>query len=80
MTVKKNPVSAPKTEQKKINYSELGVYLHAPVNSTMAKEFTSVEDVKKQYGLPVTLGSTKEQRERLVEGFAFDTLFPPRGM
>lgn len=74
MTVKKKPVSAP-TAEKKINYSELGIYLNAPVNSTMAREFTSVEDVKKRFGLPVTLGSDKKKREELVEGFAFDTLY-----
>jgi hypothetical protein len=51
MTVKKKPVSAP-TAEKKINYSELGIYLNAPVNSTMAKEFTSVEDVKSVSGCP----------------------------
>lgn len=74
MTVKKKPVSAP-TAEKKINYSELGIYLNAPVNSTSAREFTSVEDVKKRFGLPVTLGSDKKKREELVEGFAFDTLY-----
>ena len=78
MTVKKKPVSpAEKVEQKKINYSELGVYLHAPVNSAMAKEFTSVEDVKKRFGLPVTLGSTKEQRKKLEDGskLAYDAMY-----
>ena len=59
MTVKKNPVSAAKTEQKKINYSELGVYLHAPVNSAMAKEFTSFGQAT--YNITWTEGQNADQ-------------------
>ena len=64
------------TEEKKrrVDLFDLAGQLNAPVNS-LQKPYMSVEELKKNFGAPVTLANNKKERDRINDGFAFDTMF-----
>lgn len=78
MAVKRKPIQAAEPvkaeEKKRVNMLDIAGQLNAPVNS-LQKSYTSVEDLRKNFGLPVSLGSNKKQRDDFDKGFAFDAMF-----
>ena len=67
--------NAPQEKKKQIDYDALSWSLNAPVN-TEIKEFISVDDVRKKFGLPVTQGMDKDTRLGMDKNnVAFDTMF-----
>ena len=67
--------NSPQEKKKQVDYDALSWSLNAPVN-TEIKEFISVDDVRKKFGLPVTQGMDKDTRLGMDKNnVAFDTMF-----
>ena len=69
-------------DKQKIDIAELRAALNAPVGSNVSG-FVSVDEIRVKnskdcrrfFGLPASLGMSKEEREKLNDGFAWDTIY-----
>ena len=69
-------------DKKKIDIAELRAALNAPVGSNVSGfvsvdeiRLKSAKDCRRFFGLPASLGMSKEEREKLNDGFAWDTIY-----